>query len=521
MKHIALTTLALGVVAALDAQIPLGPTIEAGNTDSEWDLNVLPNPNDTGRFIFDNVASFLQHWPNARYRNGHSLVPAVVPQGTILYHGRGDGTFPSTPEWLATDPEHANIFCLGKVETGCWQLTVAAVRPLNVLYFDGSGAAKMPDGAMDTQDLVAWGEIRPEKYIDEIGRIEDLCKWARKHNVDGLMRMEMDFEIMFCDFHNGLEIVSFLQLHTFDFEPPILPGGPQLMRHVFDGSLHYSHVAGSWHNRAPGDTRFQLDLTRMLTFYDTDLIPSLVVQRAGKHRWQHRLHGISSKDVAIALDRLGGMFDLQPSLHSSVDWTTLFRVLVERYAGRLEHIRDLLLETEYDSSRTNQTAHRVQNVLTSMLRHYAVFDAIPSGEGLAWVTPVFELCARTHTKYISSLELSYSERILLSSFETTNKEICRVVTTMWANGVHAGLDEIIPVSPKATPDALRAVVRGWEESVIRLMAWLDWSVWVRCEPACDLEEFCYMPEWPWLYKGDEDEGVRNRPQPKCIRRYVD
>ncbi|KAG1727711.1 hypothetical protein EDB19DRAFT_1749232 [Suillus lakei] len=36
-----------------------------------------------------------------------------------------------------------------------WHLTLAATRLLKVLYFDGSSAAKVSDGTMYTQDIIA------------------------------------------------------------------------------------------------------------------------------------------------------------------------------------------------------------------------------------------------------------------------------------------------------------------------------------------------------------------------------
>ncbi|OJA13585.1 hypothetical protein AZE42_02741 [Rhizopogon vesiculosus] len=84
------------------------------------------------------------------------------------------------------------LFCSGTVETGCWHATFAVTRPMKVLYFDGSSAANIPEGTMDTQDLVAWSEMRPELVDNEAQRIQDLCKWGLKYGVNGLVRMEMN-----------------------------------------------------------------------------------------------------------------------------------------------------------------------------------------------------------------------------------------------------------------------------------------------------------------------------------------
>jgi hypothetical protein len=42
-------------------------------TEDPWDLNVAPNINATKHLVFDTVSSFLQHWPNTRYRNGTTV----------------------------------------------------------------------------------------------------------------------------------------------------------------------------------------------------------------------------------------------------------------------------------------------------------------------------------------------------------------------------------------------------------------------------------------------------------------
>jgi hypothetical protein len=46
-----------------------GPSVSAVNWLWE-DIDAPPDANATGHLIFDTVNSFLQHWPNTRYRNG-------------------------------------------------------------------------------------------------------------------------------------------------------------------------------------------------------------------------------------------------------------------------------------------------------------------------------------------------------------------------------------------------------------------------------------------------------------------
>jgi hypothetical protein len=117
---------------------------------------------------------------------GHSIVPATIPAGTILYHGRTGDHVPDEREWFAFDFEHAYLFSSGP----CYMVTLQAKRDLRLLYFDGSSAAKMEDGTLDSQDVVAWGKPRPDKYISDRERLKVLCDWGMPLGLDGFVRME-------------------------------------------------------------------------------------------------------------------------------------------------------------------------------------------------------------------------------------------------------------------------------------------------------------------------------------------
>ena len=130
-------------------------------------------------------SNLSQHWHTFRTL-GHSLVPATVPKGTILYHGRVDPRIPSSPDWLAFDFEHAYLLCHGPD----YLISLQVKRDLRLLYFDGSSAAKMKDGPMDSQDVILWGRPRPDKFNSERERINALCDWGRQFGLDGFVRME-------------------------------------------------------------------------------------------------------------------------------------------------------------------------------------------------------------------------------------------------------------------------------------------------------------------------------------------
>ena len=108
-----------------------------------------------------------------------------MPAGTILYHGRSSDDRPITLDWLATDPEHSLLFCWGK----CYLYTYVTTRPLRLAYFDGYSAAQsIYSGALDAQDIVIWGKVRPDMIRNKFVRIQELCKWGKQFKLDGFVR---------------------------------------------------------------------------------------------------------------------------------------------------------------------------------------------------------------------------------------------------------------------------------------------------------------------------------------------
>ena len=155
-------------------------------------------------------------------------------------------------------------------------------------------------------------------------------------------------EVMLCDFTSGVSVVSFANLENRMTISPMMCKSLStgyLALQILKGLLIASFVSfeavnsGSWHNHFPGETRVQLDLAGLISFYDTQLVPSLVAIRAGQERWNHRAGNISSEDLLAVKSRLEAFLVKPPGLSSGINWKTLIQVIVDRFAGRLELIR--------------------------------------------------------------------------------------------------------------------------------------------------------------------------------------
>ncbi|KAJ7262772.1 hypothetical protein B0H12DRAFT_1012597 [Mycena haematopus] len=451
-------------------QVPLAAS-------DEWNLKTFPSPNATGHLVFDTVSSLLQHWPNTKHHNGHTIVTGTIPTGTLLYHGRNDPNIPSAREWAATDSEFARIFCYSDTSVSCWLLTLVVTRPLRLLYFDGSSAAKRPEGPMDTQDLFTWGAVRPERATRawEYKRLDRLCDTLgfdgyvrqiypsssrRPQLTDTHFRMQLGLlvlilgsEVMLCSFTDGVQTQTLARLED---EP---------------GFWHYEYAfihSSTWHDHYPGETRIHLDLTHLVSLYDTALAPSLVSSRYGQARRDHRVLGIDERDARAVLARVQAI-PLHPS-SSGIDWQALFHSIRDRYATRLEALQVVLSE--------NSPAQRAFVLIQTLLAPYRLYSAVvppPSRSDTAWAAPVFRSCATAHTLFAESesiqATLTASEHLLLTAARETNREICRTLVEMWAEGVISSLSD--PRLP-----------RKWQEEVKRLMDWLGWDAWTKCRPAC-------------------------------------
>ncbi|KAI0045165.1 hypothetical protein FA95DRAFT_1544005 [Auriscalpium vulgare] len=514
---------------------------QSARRDATWDT---PDPDTTDHLIFNSVNSVLLRWPNTIFRNGmrHAIIPATIPTGTVLYHGRANASIPTSPEWLAFDFEHSYLFSFGP---SGHVLTFMATRDLRLAYFDGSSAAKLDDGVMDTQDLLAFGEPRTGFFDRE--RLIALCEWGKQFDLDGFVRMEFHFEVMLCDFSKGLKLVNRLSVlpmeqrdRSQDVRRPQSPDLTQIPQQVLDrpsppppgrpprrpgprrpfpdapvpsgwvGSLLHretSHIqalaAGSWHNRAPGETRVHIDFSRFFTLYDPSFA-SLVVARRGVPRMQHRVANISKADAGRALAGLNEAFARAPG-GSGVDWASVARVVVERYAQRLELLKFLLEDVALANVTARAAAVRTQ-LLTMLVPYISVNDMPPAdsvSDEKSWAAPILDRCSTTQTAQIPADALTPQESLIRDAVHGTLHEICRSLTLMWA--------DVFDVEVQESTERKREVIAGLKKDINALMGWLDWSVWIKCSPGCPVDQLCYVPTWPFMIDDDPSDFT-----PRCI-----
>ncbi|KIO22403.1 hypothetical protein M407DRAFT_216435 [Tulasnella calospora MUT 4182] len=527
---------------------------------SDW--NVSPNPDETGHLIFNSINGLLNHWQNAYYRNGHSIVPATIAPGTLLYHGRRQADAPpDTPEWVSFDPEHSYMFG--------WNVYTFVVgsEPLRVLYLDGSSAANMQSGTIDTQEILWYGELREGGWRDERHEIVELCSWGQQYDIHGFVRMEFDFEIMLCDFTKRVSLVSGLTLlptnrgrrgpgggpppgrkpgevppgpPTDDdpleslaaghsrFEtlpddhleppqppemPPRVPWEDPVPPKGWKGSLLSGSAvtfggiqAGNWHNAPSGLNGVILDHAGTISFFNPKYT-SLVEARRGVDRMKWRAGNITKSDVELFRAELDAVLTRKEK-GSDVRWDGLVRSVVERHADRLEFLSEWL---GADHKNVTEGVVYARRTVLEMLAPYFVVDSIPSDykTNVTWLNPTMHYCSTAYTSHLPVDDFTPQEHLLKEAVEVVTTEICRTLGVVW-------LDAFDAEAVQNETEQRERLVK-WKGEIGRLMDWLGWAVWVKCKPICGPFELCSLPQWPFDMRwGDPDGG--DDLTPRCMSR---
>ena len=293
---------------------------------------------------------------------------------------------------------------------------------------------------------------------------------------------------MTCDFNAGMKLVSESEIiPRFYFknpawlpfpDPEVPPGWKGSVRSDMSSAFEAIN-AGMWHNRPPGETRVKIDYSRVISFFDPAL-SSLVEARAGKSRDQFRLNQISETDSKYIRDQVADIFTREGH-GSGIDWESIAQVIVDRYGRRLELLRHILQNPESNRNATEQVAEARSQVLI-MLTPYMLVSAIPPDPtgpvDRSWVDPIVKHCASTHTAWAPEALLTPQERVIKGAVEEVLFRICSVLGDIWVDAFG---------SEEADVEELEEFLVRWESDISGLMDWLDWSIWLRCDPGCGPE----------------------------------
>ncbi len=461
-----------------------------------------------GPRIFNTIHDAMRQWGSSVHHNGMSFMLATAPEGALFYHGGNSPEPPTQLDWLAYEIEHAAGFAQGgpppvrppggdrplpsrpyesgsrgtmRANTG-WFHVYRAMRPLRYLYIDGMSAGKTYMGTLDTQDRLLRGLressaefLAPNQAFnapgstDEQARAADLCKLCSGWHLDGIIRMEAGFEVIHCNFSNGLEQIQLMQ------SPPVMAASAEEDELAF---YLFEFVRGlSERYQGVGISRTVLDFSSLVSAF---FFPVNLTNPDPKRPDLPRLLSASGPELEAIKKKLTDVIRERRSVSSSgphVDWQGISDLIVGRYADRLQYMAEKVLDLG-----------TMKREIRFLLTIFIDFSSRP-------------LDLRAASKRCTGLYLQAkaiktdTDDLIYTAFEAVTSKICSSLFD---------IREIIEEDQRGQSD-----VRERIQYILRdLIDWLGWARFKRCPP-CGLDEVCMIPMWPI---GSVDDYV----SPRCI-----
>ncbi|KAA1132733.1 hypothetical protein PGTUg99_019837 [Puccinia graminis f. sp. tritici] len=497
---------------------------------------------DNSNLIFASFAGLLEQWSDAFAFSGHSIIPGLIPRSTLLYHSSQDLSGPPREglEWLAFDPEMS--FSVGSHRPGQMDLyTFVADRALRVIYLDGQSASLFTPGFLDSQYALINASV-PEHFIDnghsleaEYARATELCKIGDKYGLEGIVRMNTGFELIWCDFRKGIHLLDGINAtdpysakaaasevtnqeamhsHLTRKQPVARP--PFYSRSTWS----FSRTAARFFF-APGEVRVILDPSGFISFYDG--LESLDLKRqvdgtSSGPRSRHRLYGISREDAETIQRRLVEVLRKKNSEDWRVDpgqpdWRTTVLTIVQRYSLPLRELHYVLHRADLNAT---EQAIETRGLTYEMIMPSLDFSDWDSDE-MHWVSPGIRRCTTAYTSDTRPpSELSHSIQLIIRAIEGTLERVCKTIYSLFVQTIQLSL----PLEPScpfnSTIESIaRSKIPEWREQVEGLQKWLGWSTWPNCEPRCEINEICMPPMWPYIWGGGATTNLTDQ-YPICV-----
>ncbi len=534
---------------------------------------------------FENATSVFNTINNALKQKGSdlnpvgvSIIPAFIPEGTLLYHSKGGLEFPSSPEWIAMDAEFSYSFRSGfrrgmgpgphpngshpggpggpppgdgphdhtndrkpsKDKKPPFDFfggesalfTFRVKRNLDkLILLDGASAAKTKTGEMDTQLILSRGD--PNKtYVNEREAAREICKWGKPFGLDGVIRLEIGFEIIICDFKSEkLELISnitfvnatefggfpqeelefiYTDHHNDNEDNGLIPsnkysqntlitstGNSQVQNITKERAdiLSLWHVMTEYdHLRAggmsyDGDPRIELDFRRMVTAINrTFVLPDPYLRRISNISNDIKEDMISDLEVALRK----GPFD--PS--AGTDWRRVTDSMIYKFAPILSILNSTFTSFEeniansvdYDDS-VITAAKNISTFTYNFVRRFSDHNIKDKTEQIlkAKDACIYEY---SHPRYPIETK---SELLIWSSVVKVTEFLVDEIFSVFQ------LSKDILVS-KYVDGSLNT--KEFHEDILHhskyirdVLNALDWSVFYQCDKKCKWNELCYFPVW--------------------------
>ncbi|KAH8890325.1 hypothetical protein GQ53DRAFT_650463 [Thozetella sp. PMI_491] len=463
--------------------------------------------------LFNAVHSAMRQWGSSMHHNGMSFFPVTIPAGEILYHGsEWSDRRPETFEWLAFEIEHALPFAQSDEPSSQYPLgdadktgnrvlqlqqgdpkpymrgyfqTYRAARDLNLVLIDGMPAAKSPIGTLDSTDyiLLDWDHktAPPDRRglaMKEYQRAYELCRLASDWGIDGWIRMETGFEIIYCDFseQGGLDLVSSLGTSFTNETGPV---GNQLTWVERAWAMEFEWIrAGAQRYRGLQAGRAEIDFSGMVSSF---AYPMNLTNPNVARQDLPRVLSSTPADRRAIRERVAQVMTARKGQASkTVRWRAIVDSIVTRYSDRIRALAHGELS--------------VVELRTSLVTLLEMFKSYPQDSNRR-VTQLGEAVVRCRDHYLHpalarKAEWTAEDTAIFKAVEAVSHAICDT------------LFQIGDVLEFSEPESLEKAAVEARQLAGTLMEELRWTTWKECGACADPNAVCYIPMFP---SGTEDD----------------
>lgn len=463
--------------------------------------------------IFNTVHGALKQKDANLNPVGVSFIPAYIPPNTRFYHSTGLPEIPELFEWIAMEYEFSYAFAqFQKPPNGthppfpkkpppgapppfakkpppsdtsdklkflpffdnAYLYSFRTTRALDkVILLDGASAAKYSP-LMDQQMILSRQENTSAPVNERIAA-EKICNWGQSFGLQGIIRLEIGFEIIICDFQRDLELISNVTLDTV-IDTLSLPSGsdesaPLINKFSAQDSFENLRMSSYVNN---GDRRIKLDLSKMVTPLNKTYIDPNPFARNISY-----IDNDLKEDIISELETFYTTTKVDP--YETTDWQVVTGLIENKFGPLFDSINKTFTYFNGSHSSLQVLGENLLTLTFNFQRRYNDMRHYDDRQEYAFNSSILDYVHHTYP-------LQHNDILIYSSIFKVQYEI----STMMFDIYNLGRDIVDNVSDI---DVLKQRVTTKQKKLIDFLNVLRWSIFVDCTEKCGLNSVCYVPTW--------------------------
>ncbi|GMG20658.1 unnamed protein product [Ambrosiozyma monospora] len=451
--------------------------------------------------IFNDVNNALKQKNTDLYPIGVSYLPVYIPEGTLLYHANRDGKTPLNITWTAMDYEFSyhyidvprvkpqNLHPTVKRNTKIPHIfTLEVTKPLDkLILLTGASASKLPTGEMDSQYLLA--QLDTYEDFDEKQIISKICRWGQENGgLDGLVRLEVGFEVILCDVTDKVSIIHDLTLA--DTKKVIgFPADEKLPTEQSEEEKQQSFLLDKFEAMAGFDNylagsrvydsekRILPDFSKLVTFLNRTYI--------SPDPYKRRIYNTLNSTKDKVLSDLSDVLKTPSDPSSSTNWQIVTEGIVAKFGPMLMTLNSSFTKFEHVHQDTGLLGQELSSYTFNYIRRYTsstTYNFTTESRKLAvwdYVHPIKHLATPVDHLIWSSITMT-QQQIVDEVYNTFL--LSRDLLSIYNSG-----DDRHMVEP--------ARIKKAQAQLRNLLDKLNWPLFYRCSQTCRFDELCFVPTW--------------------------